>query len=187
MSKEKLVFPGSFLGYEEEFLPGQNTYEDRGGVYSAFIGKEELDSESHEAKVRPLTRDTKLISKGTVVLGVVSMLRDKVVILDVFSAEKNGKEVSVQSVTGALTIENMANGYVKTAKDLYRLGDVVKARVFKVTPYSLELDTQAPEFGVVKAFGIKSRKPLHLIDGKLRDLVNGSVENRKISKDYILR
>ena len=70
---------------------------------------------------------------------------------------------------------------------MFRIGDIVKARVADVKPYGVELETKALDLGVIKAYGVKTRQPLMLINGSLRDPSTGETEERKVSSEYVLR
>ena len=117
----------------------------------------------------------------------MGFVKQNSVMVEIKSGEFNGEKRVVHDRNGSINVRNIANSYVNSTEDCYRAGDIVKARVIDVTPYGIELETKAPELGVVKAFGIRSRKPLHLIDGRLRDPATGAFEERKVASDYLLR
>ena len=188
MDNDRIVFPGSFLGYGEEVMPGSNAYEsDEGNVYSEVVGVKEVDSRAHEAKVEGSKPSVELIEKGSIVIGVVSLVKTSSVMIDLFEAQKNGRKQVVNMTMASLYISNISNEYVERTSDKYRVGDIIKARVIDVKPYGIELETKAPDLGVIKAFGIRSRRPLEFIGGNLRDPITADIETRKISTDYVLR
>ena len=189
MKDSNFVSPGSFLGYEEEFLAGENAYSAEDGAVNAdSVGLKQVDSENHEAKVLKASRNIKIVKRDNHVIGVVSMVRQNNVLVNLKEAvNEDGEHFIVHDTNGSLAVFNMMNAYVKQTDDLYRIGDIIRAKVLDITAYGIELETKDPECGVIKAFGIKSRKPLHLIDGVLRDPATGTTENRKISTEYILR
>ena len=187
LQKEETVFPGTFLAYEEEFMAGKNAYEDEeGNVYSNTVGIKELDSEKHEAIVKKSSKEVNVIKMGDLVVARVTSIKRKSVLVEIIGAGENNELVFSNSMA-ALPIFNISNEFVREASDFYRAGDIIKARVFQVFPYGIDLETKSPELGVIKAFGVKSRTPLVLINGKLRDTVTGATEERKISTNYILR
>lgn len=188
MKEAKLVYPGDFLGYEEEFLAGIHTYaDDEGKVYSDSVGFKDENAEEHEVNVNSLKGDVKIIEKGCIVTGIVYLVKTHGVVIELKMAELNGKKRVVHDSMASLAVFNISREYVKSTEDMFRVGDIVKAKVIDVSPYGIELDTKFPEYGVIKAFGKKSRMPLHLISGKLRDPLTGDTETRKISSEYLLR
>lgn len=188
MGKNELVFPGDFLAHEEEYMAGNDAYENNNGqVFSAAIGLKNLDAEKHEASVKKLTRQVKVLEKGCIVTAIVNSVKPSAVLVTILEAEKDGERRTVHNAMASIAVFNIDTQYIKSIEDMYRAGDVLKARVMEVTPYGVELSTKEPGLGVIKAYGIRSRKPLHLIEGKLRDPVTGDMETRKISSDYLVR
>ncbi len=188
MAKSDVVLPGDFLANEEEFLAGPGSYENGfGEVRSHAIGVRELDAQKHEASVRSLTREVKILERGCIVHAIVNSVKTNAALVTILDAHKDGQRRTVHNAMASIAVFNIDTQYIKGIEDMFRAGDILKAKVMEVTPYGVELTTKEPELGVVKAYGIRSRKPLHLIDGRLRDPITGDMENRKISTDYILR
>ncbi|MBI4210644.1 MAG: exosome complex RNA-binding protein Csl4 [Candidatus Diapherotrites archaeon] len=187
MKKGSIVYPGSFIGYEEEFMAGKHAFENDGAVYSEVIGVPEVDEANHEAGIRKSTREVRILERGCTVTGIVTLVKQNAVLVELKSAEKDGVKRVVHDRNGSLAVFNIANGYVRSTDEMFRIGDIIRARIIQVAPYGIELETKDAEFGVIKAFGIRSRKPLHLIDGALRDPTTGDAETRKVSTEYSLR
>ena len=187
MGEGEFVFPGSELGSGEEFVAGKHAFESEGMVYSDSIGRKALDASKYEAGVERSKKEVKILERGCTVTCIVGFVKQNSVMVEIKSGEFNGEKRVVHDRNGSINVRNIANSYVNSTEDCYRAGDIVKARVIDVTPYGIELETKAPELGVVKAFGIRSRKPLHLIDGRLRDPATGAFEERKVASDYLLR
>lgn len=188
LKESDFVYPGSFLGYEEEFLAGENAYGDDGGNVNAdSIGLKQTDEGNHEAKVLKATRNIKIVKKGCYVLGIVSAIRQNNALIQLKEGIDEDAHYIIHDGNASLAVFNISTTYIKSIDEMFRVGDILKAKVLDVTPYGIELETKDPECGVVKAYGVQSRKPLHLIDGVLRDPATGATETRKISSDYILR
>ncbi len=187
MSKNDFVLPGSELGYEEEFVPGKNAFDDDGKIFSDSIGRKNIDTANHEASVDKVSKEKRIMVKGAIVKGIVSMVKPNFVLIEVKESEIDGEVLVVHNRSACIGVRNIADSFVKDTKEFYRVGDIVKARVIQVERYGLEVETKDRELGVIKAFGVKSRRPLILIDNKLRDPVTGDTELRKISSDYTLR
>ena len=186
--EEKLVFPGQFLVTAEEFSPGQNAFEDKEGkVAASAVGQPEFKSGEREVDVKKKGRNALPLEKGDIVYGGVAMAKRDFVIIDIFKAERNGVPKVFSGASAVLVIRNVSRDYVEKLSDFLRIGDIVKAEVVLVSKYSNEISTEDSQFGVVKAFCSECRQPLHLFQGKLKCLNCGSLEQRKISRDYILR
>ncbi len=186
MSKSEFVYPGVVLGSEEEFLAGSNSFsDDNGNIVAESCGFVEFDNANHEVKVVSKSEGVSILRKGCHVICVVSSVKPTNVLVQILSVLEKG--FVVNDSNGSIAVFNISDSFVRNTEDMFRIGDIVKAKVVNVTTYGIELDTKDQDCGVIKAFGIVSRKPLHLINGVLRDPVTGSVEQRKISSEYVLR
>jgi len=180
------VLPGDFLGIEEEFSPGRNTYEEEGNIYAAGLGKVALEKHSKSINVEK-KRELVPISEGLIVIGRVTMVKENFVILELLAAENPHAEVVLCQTVASLPIRNVSLSYVQNMKDAYRIGDIVKARISMYSPLAIDLRTNEPNLGVIKAFCTHCRKPLHLFGTVLKCTGCGRTESRKISSDYLLK
>jgi len=185
LEKQKIVCPGDFLGVEEEFSPGINTFGDsEGNVFSTSIGKPVYDKEKRIVSVARKGRMLKPLSTGATVLGQVQLVKQNSVVIMLFSAEKNGKPEAILTVAAGLPISRVSRSYVEDLSSFFRIGDIVKASVAMVTKQAVDLETTSPELGVVKGYCTKCRNELESAGLNLKCPNCGSIEQRKISKDY---
>ena len=186
-----MVFPGSFLGTEEEFLPGENCFEQSSSVYSDSIGKEHFDFDEKVVSVKKLSPDVSMLSIGNVVHAVVVLVKDQACVLEILEMEdlqKPGKKVVSGSKSSVLPVFSVMNSYVKFMSDYFKIGDIVRARVEKISPTGIELETKSsPGLGVVMAYCVSCRSALKLVEAELKCSNCGSNERRKISADYSLK
>ncbi len=188
MSKKVVVVPGEFLTVEEEFSPGKNTLEDgEGNIYSSKVGETEFNEDRREVEVREKTREISRLTIGSVLYGRVKLVKDSMVLVEALFAEKNGKEVIPHMPSATLMVSRVSRDYVKSLRDEFKAGDIIKAKVVEVTTFSIELSTAFPEYGVLKAFCSKCRNPLNQHGKELKCLKCGSNEKRKTSADYVLK
>ena len=186
--QEELVMPGKFLTTEEEFLAGSNTFDDKDGkVYSSSIGQVEFDNAKKEVRVKSKSRTVKSIDAGSIVIGKVSIVKEQVVFIEILEASNNGEPRAITNAFGTLHVASASMGYVNKMSELFRVGDIVKARVVEVNPYSISMTTKESYLGVMKAFCVKCRKPLGLFGTSLKCTACGNAETRKLSMDYVLK
>ncbi|MFH1224532.1 MAG: exosome complex RNA-binding protein Csl4 [Candidatus Diapherotrites archaeon] len=189
MAKEKdsIVFPGSFLSAEEEFSAGRNAFASGGTVLSECTGVCELDKAAREANVSCNRRVAAPLDMGSVVVGVVAMVKENAAVIEMMQASNRGEPRVILASYASLPIFNISNDYVEQIRDAVKIGDVVKAVAVKVLPHGVDLSIKDPEFGVVKAFCAKCRQPMQLFGQKLMCSACGRTEARKISRDYRLK
>ena len=176
------VVPGDDICIIEEFLPGIGTYEDNGIVKSAFIGEVSIDMNLRVISVKPKVRIPILPSRGTVVYGVVAVVKDEYAIIRII-AEANGHKY--QNVfTGLLHITQASEGFVKNLYEVLRVGDLIKAKVLNDNPpYNLTIKEK--KLGIVLAFCGRCGS---ILDKSNNDILKcpkcGNTEKRKLSMDY---
>ena len=184
--KKKIVLPGDFLSTEEEFVPGKNAFDFKGDVYSSSIGSVSEDSKTKEISVKPSIELHKL-GRGSPVFGRVDLVKENSV--SIILCKQPGKEerqIIVPSMA-MLPIRNVSRDYVESLKECFKIGDLVKARVSKLIPNGIDIETNQPDLGVIKAFCSICRKPLHLFGTSLKCMNCGSTEKRKIVKGYLVK
>ena len=182
---EKLVLPGEFLSTEEEFVPGKNAYECGGDVCSGSTGHVEINNKTKEISVNPI-KQMQPLAVGSIVYGRVTLVKENSLTISLSQPPEGGKQVIGQS-SAMLPVRNVSRDYVESLRDCFKIGDIIKARVTKLTPQAIDVSTNEPDFGVVKAFCSRCREPLHIFDRSLRCLSCGSNEPRKTATGYLLR
>lgn len=186
MAKKNVALPGDFISTEEEFIPGKNTFVEEGEIRSDSLGSVDVNQKNKDVSVGKL-RNVELMDADTMVYAQVTMVKSSGVFVELLYAEKNGKKRIISNSMAMIPARFISRSYVKNLSDCFRIGDVVKAKVAVFSPQGIDLRTNDPELGVVKAFCVKCRHPLGLFNGILKCTSCGNTENRKIADDYILK
>lgn len=185
--KQKLVLPGEFLTVEEEFLPGSNTFEVEGNVFSSKIGEVLFDEKNRKVSVKEKKVLAKMLDRGSIVFGRVSLVKESTVVVTIMLAENNEETRIIPFSNASIYVSNVSSQYVRNLSELFKIGDIVKAKVIDVTKYSIDLATNEPGLGIVKAFCTKCRQPMQLFGHDLKCGNCASNETRKLSQDYELK
>jgi len=183
----KMVLPGDFLATEEEFAPGKNAFECRSNVCSTSIGVVQPNSKTKEISVKPYI-ELNPIKPGSIVLGKVGIVKENSVSITLCRTPDNKERQFFSSGNAMLPVRNVSREYVENLKECFKVGDIVKARVSKILQgNNIDLETNLPDLGVVKAFCSRCRKPLHIFGTSLKCLNCGNSETRKIAKGYLVK
>ena len=98
MNKD-VVMPGTYLGAEEEYIPKENAYVDgEGSVFSDSVGVASFDQKQHTVSVMK-QKQVKILEEGTIITGVVSLVKDNVVLVEMKYAEKDSKKMNIHMST----------------------------------------------------------------------------------------
>lgn len=183
-NKKDIVEPGTPLAYSEEFLPGDGTYDDGEQLRAAVYGEQDVDTQTMTLNVRAAGKQVASIQKGDIVVGRVSYVKEQLASVEIIAVRgKEGRSI-LQNVEGTLHVSKIDNRYIKDVGELYRNGDLIRAKVvgLKGGP---QLATDNPDLGVVKAFSRDD--PTRALVKKGDDLVDpedGHKERRKVAQDY---
>ncbi|GAB6147618.1 exosome complex RNA-binding protein Csl4 [Stetteria hydrogenophila] len=184
---ERQVVPGEALASIEEYIPGDGTYvdEEAGLIRAAVAGVARLDQRTRTLTVTPRKR-LRRPGPGSSVLGLVTGIRNDLVLVDIYGQLKvqgrlkwlwefNGR------FSGAITIANIADEFVKDIYDYYRPGDIILAKTLNWgSPY--HLSTKEPQYGVVFAQCSRCGAPLQPLNQRAMKCPRcGAIEKRKVS------
>jgi exosome complex component CSL4 len=177
----KMVLPGDEIAVAEEFEPGEGTYERNGLVFAATPGVLILDPENRVARVRAFNPPAEL-KVGDIVYGVVDDIRGMMATATVTAIHGRPRQISGES-EGTIHISNVSEEYTEDIHDMYRLGDIIRAKVIQVKP-SVQLTTAERNLGVVKALCSVCRGPLEVRGRELYCPRDERTERRKLAADY---
>lgn len=177
----QFVIPGEKLGVIEEFLPGPGTFTDNGEIYSLTTGYTLLDMLNKTVSVYPRVHLPIIPRVGNLVYGQITSVQDKVVIIRIW---KIGKRILSNFFTGILHVSNVSSEYVRTMFDVFKAGDIIRAKVISTKNRTFHFSTADKHFGVIYAFC--SQCGCLLVEGKktLMCPLCKKGEIRKIADDY---
>ena len=177
----KMVLPGDQIAVAEEFEPGEGTYEKNGLVFASTPGVLQLDQVGRVARVRPFNPPAEL-QAGDIVYGVVDDIRGMMATATVNAIHGRARQISGET-EGTIHISNVSEEYTEDIRDMYHLGDIIRAKVIQTKP-SVQLTTAEPDLGVVKALCGVCRGPLELRGRDLFCPRCERTERRKTARDY---
>lgn len=179
--ERKMVLPGDQIAVSEEFEPGEGTYEKDGLIFAATPGVLELDPENRVARIRSFNPPAEL-HVGDIVYGVIDDIRGMMATATILAIHGRTRQISGET-EGTIHISNVSEDYTEDIRDMYRLSDVIRAKVIQVKP-SVQLTTAEPILGVVKARCSVCRGPLEVRGRELYCPRDERTERRKVASDY---
>ena len=171
---EKLRIPGEKIASIEEYLPGDNTFEDDDSIRATTIGEINLNSSERLASINRQKQIT-VPNVGDIVIGVVEAnLPSMIAIMIKFvNGKKVNSDLECICVTRHIRKKNIALAQ-----------DVVKAKIISHINGTIHATIDEPELGVLFT---KCRKCFGTVV-KMRDAVKckdcGWIDDRKLSLDF---
>ena len=171
---EKQKIPGEKIALIEEYLPGDNTFEDEDAIRATVIGEIELNTENRLASINKQKQIT-VPNVGDIVIGVVEAnLPSMIAIMMKFI---NGKKVNANLECVCVT-RHLRKKNIALAKD------VVKVEIINHINGTIHASIDSQELGVLFT---KCRKCFGTVM-KMRDAVKckdcGWIDDRKLSSDF---
>ena len=166
--------PGEKIAAIEEYLPGDNTFEDNDSIRATTIGEINLNSSERSASINRQTQIT-VPKVGDIIIGVVEANLPSMIAISIKFV--NGKRVNSDleciCVTRHIRKKNIALAQ-----------DVVKAEIINHINGTIHASIDSPELGVLFT---KCRKCFGTVV-KMRDAVKckdcGWIDDRKLSTEF---
>ena len=98
----------------------------------------------------------------------------------------NGRPLALPYM-GAIHISQAKKDYLEKLSDAFRIGDIVQAKVVKITGDNVDLGTVDEDCGVLKAMCTRCRDYMHTTqkENELQCNTCNKKERRKVSKNYV--
>jgi exosome complex component CSL4 len=162
MNKNKLVIPGEHLLSCEEAEPGQNTFTENDEIFSASFGDEKL-----VGGIVSVTRKGKNLLRPYVGMEVYCLIvkttPNKAIAECLPVSEAEGKERSVE-ITAVLPVTGIRKGYVDSIRDEVKIGDIIKAKISKITKTGVDISIFPPQYGLIACFCPRCRTRMDVKD-----------------------
>ena len=185
VNDKEMVMTGQYLGVVEEFLPDKHsTFVKDGEIFSTKIGITNIDKNKREIEVKPLQEDKrKVVKNGDLVIGTILFLRQYSIGISFYTI--NNKLHFNSAYMGNVHVSEISNKYVEKIQDVYKITDIIRAKVIGQESNEYKLSTSGKNLGVIHAECIICGTVLDK-DGfnKLECPRCGNIEYRKLADDY---
>ena len=166
--------PGEKIALIEEYLSGENTYEENNAIRATAVGDIQLDTNERLASINP-QKQISVPKVGDIVIGVVEANLPSMIAISIKFV--NGKNVNSDLECICVT-RHIRKKNIALAKD------VVKAEIISHINGTIHASIDSPELGVLFT---KCRKCFGTVV-KMRDAVKckdcGWIDDRKLSTEF---
>lgn len=176
------VLPGDRLGVIEEFVPGNGTYQEDGVIYAAAAGTILIDMKKKKIAVSPYVKPI-LPKRGDIVLGSIDSVEGKKAYVTIGMI---GEKTLPYPFSGVIFIRQATGRFLDTIYEAFAPGDIVKAVIIDDEDNMYRLSTADEDLGVIRAFCSKCGGNVVREKRRLRCVSCGSIEQRKVARDYIM-
>ena len=146
-----------------------------------MAGKLSLNDDDMTATVKPVNAPN-ILKPGDGVFCRITDVRASMAVCEIIASDSNNRNITGDK-SATIHVSKLSSDYVQDVGKEYRPGDIIRAKVLQVKP-SVQLSTQEPHYGAIKALCRKCRKPLEA-DGKvLKCKACERTESRTMADDY---
>lgn len=182
----EFVLPGDKLGIIEQYLPGKGTYDNNGNIEATTLGNVIIDSKNKTIYIEPKAGSPATLKVGDKIYGQITDIKPQRINVNIDRLVNTQRNLSLPYM-GSIHISKVKNGYLEKISDAFRIGDIIKAKVVKVTGDNVDLSTVDYDCGVLKAMCTRCREYMNTTDkeNELQCKRCYKKERRKISSEYV--
>jgi exosome complex component CSL4 len=179
-----IVLPGDRLGVIEEFIPGLGTFEDEGIIFATIYGKIEIDMKNREIAVIANNQPPIGLVNGDIIIARVTSVKAKMAMVEIFHSQRKDFPIPFAAM---ISIRNIRQGYVDYIDEQFVQDDWIRAKVVDVSSVPIQIATDEPHLGVVRAYCRFCGAQLTLKGNKLECSDSGChrLSKRKLANDYM--
>jgi exosome complex component CSL4 len=177
------VLPGAEVGFSEEVMPGEGTYEEEGKIFASITGTVNLDSKERKVKVEPKTSAPPELKNGDIIVGSIWDIMPQVAVVDIVKIKGNERALAGR-ISGGLHISKIKDSYVSEISSELGYGDIILAKITNVNRKPIDLSIIDNDLGVIKSYCERCSAPLELKDGKVTCNDCKRTPHKKLSSEY---
>ena len=183
---ERIVMPGDKIGIIEQYIPGEGTYDDDGDIKSSVLGNININQKKRIISVDSKLGKPAVLKKGDIIYGQITDIKPQRANVNIECIKDNPRPLALPYM-GAIHVSQAKKNYLEKLNDAFRIGDIIQAKVIKITGDNVDLSTTDKECGVLKAMCTRCRDYMHTTNKKeeVRCKSCNRKEKRKISNEYI--
>ncbi|MEM3382704.1 MAG: exosome complex RNA-binding protein Csl4 [Nitrososphaerales archaeon] len=181
MEKLKAVAPGDKLAVIEEFSPSEGTYVNGSLIRALKLGVARYNQRKKEIKIEPLKK-IKIPMVGDIIIGQIESIQSNIANVKIHYI--NNEKIS-NNFNGMLILKpeiQIKRG--KEKKIFCKLGDIIRAKVTSYNNAIIHLSINGNENGVIYTRCSSCGGNVIRIDGRVKCIECGLVEERKLAFDF---
>lgn len=177
------VLPGDILCTYEQYIPSDWTYIEDGYIKASICGRLVIDEVNKEISIDSVNAPRRL-KVDDKIIGNITEVNTNKALITIKKIIDSDREL-ITGYKGYIHISKAINEYVQTLHYLFKIGDIVEARVVNIYgPDYVELSTSDDDCGVIKAMCVDCREFMDLDCDNTLKCKCGKKDMRKISKNY---
>jgi exosome complex component CSL4 len=185
------ILPGEYLASIEEFQSGKNTYIDNGSIRATTVGTKVYDFRTRTVKI--YQKNSPMLPKiGDILVGYVemlfgSMLSIKILFINYKKSSSGFSAITSTRISGSSSGGGWGRerGDRRGGKIVFRVGDIIRGRVFSLLNSTIHIVIDEKEFGVLYTTCFNcGGDTVRVNNNTIKCIECGLYEERKLTHDY---
>jgi exosome complex component CSL4 len=185
------ILPGEYLASIEEFQSGKNTYIDNGSIRATTVGTKVYDFRTRTVKIDQ--KNSPMLPKiGDILVGYVemlfgSMLSIKILFINYKKSSSGFSAITSTRISGSSSGGGWGRerGDRRGGKIVFRVGDIIRGRVFSLLNSTIHIVIDEKEFGVLYTTCFNcGGDTVRVNNNTIKCIECGLYEERKLTHDY---
>ena len=185
-----MILPGDHVAFIEEFESGKNTFVLDGSIRSLSLGIKEYDFKKRQVTIER-KKKANFPQIGDVVVGYIEMLFGSMISIRILYLN-NKKFDSGLSAIASTRITSESGGWnhrkdrgERRIKFIYRVGDIVRGRIFSLLNSSAHATINDKDLGVLYCICyICGGDTVKLNNNAVKCIECGMIEEKKLAPDF---
>jgi exosome complex component CSL4 len=188
-SNYTMIIPGEHVAFIEEFESGKNTFVFDGSIRSLGLGIKEYDFKKRQVAIER-KKQANFPQIGDIIIGYIEMLFGSMISIRILYLN-NKKFDSGLSAIASTRITSESGGWnhrrdrgERRAKFVYRVGDIVKGRIFSLLNSSAHATISDKDLGIVYCICYICGGDTVRLNNTVKCIECGMMEEKKLASDY---
>ena len=184
-----VIFPGEHVAFIEEFESGKNTFVVDGSIRSLGLGKKEYDFKKRQVAIERI-KQARFPKIGDVIVGYIEMLFGSMISIRILYLN-NKKFSSGLSAIASTRIASESGGWnyrrdrgERRPKLIYRVGDIVRGRIFSLLNSSAHATISDKDLGIVYCMCYICGGDTIKFNNTVKCIECGMMEEKKLTSDF---
>jgi exosome complex component CSL4 len=188
-SNYTMIIPGEHVAFIEEFESGKNTFVLDGSIRSLGLGIKEYDFKKRQVTIER-KKQANFPQIGDIIIGYIEMLFGSMISIRILYLN-NKKFDSGLSAIASTRIASESGGWnhrrdrgERRAKFVYRVGDIVRGRIFSLLNSSAHATISDKDLGIVYCICYICGGDTVRLNNTVKCIECGMMEEKKLASDY---
>ena len=188
-SNYTMIIPGEHVAFIEEFESGKNTFVLDGSIRSLGLGIKEYNFKKRQVAIER-KKQANFPQIGDIIIGYIEMLFGSMISIRILYLNHKKFDSGLSAIASTRIVSesggwnNRRDRGERRVKFVYRVGDIVRGRIFSLLNSSAHATISDKDLGIVYCICYICGGDTVKLNNKVKCIECGVMEDKKIASDY---